>query len=251
MSCWIKVNFQKFPKLFMKKIDTLKYRRQKFKAANIMQSSKYRIIEKVLMPQSAKYKNSIIISKLLGTKGRNLKQLERDTKTKMSIRGRGSMADKKKEDELAATLDPKFEHLAHDLHIEIFAEASAEQGHIRVANAIQCLRQNFLNIMDELDFKKSAPPMRDNFSMRQPTTQMQYTPSQESYMTNNVLPPLAQQYGQFPGITPLVTTQFFDDGNTTAMMRSDRNLGPVFNRSNVRQSPYDRQQMKNELLLRN
>ncbi|KAK6630033.1 hypothetical protein RUM44_005431 [Polyplax serrata] len=58
----------------------------------------------------------------------------------MTILGRGSMRDKRKEDELRLSGDPKFSHLHDDLHIEISAFAPPAEAHARIAFALTDIR---------------------------------------------------------------------------------------------------------------
>lgn len=52
-----------------------------------------------------------------------MKRLQEETMCKMAVLGRGSMKDRKKEEDLRAALDPKYAHLNDDLHVEISALA--------------------------------------------------------------------------------------------------------------------------------
>ena len=63
-----------------------------------------------------------LVGRLLGPKGLTLKRMQGETQTKMSIMGRGSMRDKKKEEELRSSEDPANLHLKDDLHVMIVAE---------------------------------------------------------------------------------------------------------------------------------
>ncbi|XP_063680923.1 KH domain-containing, RNA-binding, signal transduction-associated protein 2-like [Bolinopsis microptera] len=87
------------------------------------------------MPQDFNF-----VGRLLGPRGLTLQRLQADTRTKMTVLGRGSMRDKQKEDELRSK--PKHEHLLEELHVLIevegapgvaearFHAASAEIKHI-------------------------------------------------------------------------------------------------------------------------
>lgn len=81
------------------------------------------------------------VGKLLGVRGSTLKRLQADTMTKIAILGRGSMRDKAKEDECRASLDPKYNHLNDDLHIEIFANGPPAEAHARLAYAMVEVRK--------------------------------------------------------------------------------------------------------------
>nr|CAD7427675.1 unnamed protein product [Timema monikensis] len=81
------------------------------------------------------------VGKLLGPKGNSMKRLQEDTMTKMAVLGRGSMKDKQKEEEMRASLDPKYAHLSDDLHVEIAAFAPPAEAHARIAYALAELRK--------------------------------------------------------------------------------------------------------------
>ena len=60
-----------------------------------------------------------LVGRLLGPKGLTLKRIQAETQTKMTILGRGSMRDKKREEELRESGDPAHSHLNDDLHVLI------------------------------------------------------------------------------------------------------------------------------------
>jgi len=76
------------------------------------------------------------VGKLLGPKGSSLQQLQEATQTRMAILGKGSMRDKKKEEELRNNGDPKYSHLNEDLHVEITAYAPPPEAYRRMSAAV-------------------------------------------------------------------------------------------------------------------
>ncbi|XP_013793394.1 KH domain-containing, RNA-binding, signal transduction-associated protein 3-like, partial [Limulus polyphemus] len=94
---------------------------------------------KVLVPVKD-HPNFNFVGKLLGPKGNSLKQLQEETQTKMAVLGKGSMRDKKKEEDLRQLEDPKFFHLREDLHVEITAFAPAAEAYSRMAVALTRLK---------------------------------------------------------------------------------------------------------------
>lgn len=60
---------------------------------------------------------------------------------KMAVFGRGSMKDRKREEDLRASLEPKYGHLNDDLHVEISALAPPAEAHARVAYALAEVRK--------------------------------------------------------------------------------------------------------------
>ncbi|EAA44495.4 AGAP003356-PA [Anopheles gambiae str. PEST] len=104
---------------------------------------------KVIVPVKEHPKFNFV-GKLLGPKGNSLKRLQEETMCKMAILGRGSMKDRKKEEELRLAMDPKYAHLNDDLHVEINALGPPAEAHARIAYALAEVRK-FL-IPDSNDF---------------------------------------------------------------------------------------------------
>ncbi|XP_055705334.1 KH domain-containing, RNA-binding, signal transduction-associated protein 2 isoform X1 [Phlebotomus papatasi] len=81
------------------------------------------------------------VGKLLGPKGNSMKRLQEDTMCKMAVLGRGSMKDRKKEEELRLSGDPRYSHLSEDLHVEISTFAAPAEAHARIAYALAEVRR--------------------------------------------------------------------------------------------------------------
>ena len=62
-----------------------------------------------------------MVGRLLGPKGMTLKAIQTESRTRISILGRGSIKDRKREEELRNSNEPMYEHLKDDLHIQIEA----------------------------------------------------------------------------------------------------------------------------------
>lgn len=60
---------------------------------------------------------------------------------KMAVLGRGSMRDRKKEEELRASGEAKYAHLFEDLHVEISTFAAPAEAHARIAYALAEVRR--------------------------------------------------------------------------------------------------------------
>ena len=73
---------------------------------------------------------------MLGPKGSSLKRLQTQTKTRMAILGRGSIKDKRREDDLLFSCHPDHDHLRQDLHVEITALAQPGEAYLRIAQAM-------------------------------------------------------------------------------------------------------------------
>lgn len=81
------------------------------------------------------------VGKLLGPKGNSMKRLQEETMCKMAVLGRGSMRDRKKEEELRASGDTRYAHLYEDLHVEISTFAAPAEAHARIAYALAEVRR--------------------------------------------------------------------------------------------------------------
>ncbi|XP_017054386.1 splicing factor 1 isoform X2 [Drosophila ficusphila] len=81
------------------------------------------------------------VGKLLGPKGNSMKRLQEDTMCKMAVLGRGSMRDRRKEEELRGSGDSRYAHLFEDLHVEISTFAAPAEAHARIAYALAEVRR--------------------------------------------------------------------------------------------------------------
>lgn len=81
------------------------------------------------------------VGKLLGPKGNSMKRLQEDTMCKMAVLGRGSMKDRKKEEELRLSGDPRYTHLFEDLHVEISTFAAPAEAYARIAYSLAEVRR--------------------------------------------------------------------------------------------------------------
>lgn len=116
---------------------------------DIYREKHIKVSVKILVPVK-EHPRFNFVGKLLGPKGNTLKRLQEDTLCKMAILGRGSMKDRKKEEELRAGMDPKYAHLADDLHVEVNANGPPAEVHARIAYAMAELRKYL--IPDSNDF---------------------------------------------------------------------------------------------------
>lgn len=70
-----------------------------------------------------------------------MKRLQEETMCKMAVLGRGSMRDRKKEEELRGSGDSRYAHLFEDLHVEISTFAAPAEAHARIAYALAEVRR--------------------------------------------------------------------------------------------------------------
>ncbi|XP_014471817.1 PREDICTED: KH domain-containing, RNA-binding, signal transduction-associated protein 2-like isoform X2 [Dinoponera quadriceps] len=136
------------------------------KYVDIYREKPVRICVKVLVPIREHPKFNFV-GKLLGPKGNSMKRLQEETMCKMAVLGRGSMRDRQKEEEYRASLDPKYAHLADDLHVEITALAPPAEAYARIAFALAEVRKYLI------------PDNNDNIRQEQ-MREMEMTMSDES-----------------------------------------------------------------------
>ena len=94
--------------------------------------------EKVFVPVK-EHPDFNFVGRILGPRGMTAKQLEQDTGCKIMVRGKGSMRDKKKEDQNRGK--PNWEHLNEDLHVLITVEDSRGRAEKRLARAVDEVRK--------------------------------------------------------------------------------------------------------------
>uniref|UniRef100_A0A1B0BEQ0 KHDC4/BBP-like KH-domain type I domain-containing protein n=1 Tax=Glossina palpalis gambiensis TaxID=67801 RepID=A0A1B0BEQ0_9MUSC len=76
-----------------------------------------------------------------GPKGNSLRRLQEETQCKIFIKGRNSMRDRNKEEELRNSADSKYAHLNKDLHVEISTVAPPAECYARIAYALAEVRK--------------------------------------------------------------------------------------------------------------
>jgi len=91
--------------------------------------------EKVIIPVH-KYPGYNFVGSLLGPQGSILKELSKSTRSKLGIFGKGSMKDKKKEQELADSDEAEHAHLKEPLHVLIDIKAPRAAAHRRMSEAL-------------------------------------------------------------------------------------------------------------------
>ncbi|XP_038056719.1 KH domain-containing, RNA-binding, signal transduction-associated protein 2-like [Patiria miniata] len=110
------------------------------KYVDIITDKPLKLEVRVLIPVNEHPKFNFV-GKLLGPRGNSLKRMQEMTGTRMSILGRGSLRDKKKEDELREEGAEKNAHLNDDLHVLIEVFAPAADAYNRMAYGISEVRK--------------------------------------------------------------------------------------------------------------
>lgn len=107
--------------------------------------------EKVFVPVKD-HPDFNFVGRILGPRGMTAKQLELETGCKIMVRGKGSMRDKKKEE--ASRGKPNWEHLNEDLHVLISVEDTENRAKIRLARAVQEVKNLIVPADGEDELKK-------------------------------------------------------------------------------------------------
>uniref|UniRef100_A0A671XY34 QKI, KH domain containing RNA binding n=1 Tax=Sparus aurata TaxID=8175 RepID=A0A671XY34_SPAAU len=89
--------------------------------------------EKLYVP-TKEHPDFNFVGRILGPRGLTAKQLEAETGCKIMVRGRGSMRDRKKEEQNRGK--PNWEHLNEDLHVLITVEDSQNRAEIKLKRAV-------------------------------------------------------------------------------------------------------------------
>uniref|UniRef100_UPI00032D6815 Protein quaking n=1 Tax=Homo sapiens TaxID=9606 RepID=UPI00032D6815 len=90
--------------------------------------------EKLYVPVK-EYPDFNFVGRILGPRGLTAKQLEAETGCKIMVRGKGSMRDKKKEEQNRGK--PNWEHLNEDLHVLITVEDAQNRAEIKLKRAVE------------------------------------------------------------------------------------------------------------------
>eukprot|EP00794_Sanderia_malayensis_P000278 gene278-903_t len=92
-----------------------------------------KLTEKIYAPVKD-YPKFNFVGRIIGPRGFTLRQVETETGCKILVRGRGSMKDKKVEEEKRG--QPNYEHLEEDLHVLIMVEDTDDRARLRLAKAV-------------------------------------------------------------------------------------------------------------------
>uniref|UniRef100_A0A146LT23 Protein held out wings n=1 Tax=Lygus hesperus TaxID=30085 RepID=A0A146LT23_LYGHE len=109
------------------------------------------LTEKVFVPVKD-HPDFNFVGRILGPRGMTAKQLELETGCKIMVRGKGSMRDKKKEE--ASRGKPNWEHLNEDLHVLITVEDTENRAKIRLARAVEEVKNLIVPADGEDELKK-------------------------------------------------------------------------------------------------
>ncbi|KFV69829.1 KH domain-containing, RNA-binding, signal transduction-associated protein 2, partial [Dryobates pubescens] len=110
------------------------------KYLDVISNKNIKLAERVLIPVK-QYPKFNFVGKLLGPRGNSLKRLQEETGAKMSILGKGSMRDKRKEEELRRSGEAKFAHLSDELHVLIEVFAPPGEAYSRMSHALEEIKK--------------------------------------------------------------------------------------------------------------
>jgi len=97
------------------------------------------------------------VGRILGPRGMTAKQLEQETGCKIMVRGRGSMRDKKKEEQNRGK--PNWEHLNDELHVLITVEDTTNRAQVKIQRAVEEIKKLLIPVTEGEDELKKRQLM--------------------------------------------------------------------------------------------
>lgn len=108
--------------------------------ADVFKQKLIKISQKVFIPVK-QFPKFNFQGKILGPRGNSLRNLQKETLCRILIKGRNSMRDAQKEEELRQSGDPRNAHLNKDLYVEISTVATPAEAYARLAYALAEIRK--------------------------------------------------------------------------------------------------------------
>uniref|UniRef100_W8BEA9 KH domain-containing, RNA-binding, signal transduction-associated protein 2 n=1 Tax=Ceratitis capitata TaxID=7213 RepID=W8BEA9_CERCA len=108
--------------------------------ADVYKQKPIKLAQKVFVPIK-QYPKFNFTGKILGPKGNSLRRLQEETQCRIVIKGRNSIRDRVKEEEMRNSGDPRHAHLNKDLFVEISTVATPAESYARVAYALAEIRK--------------------------------------------------------------------------------------------------------------
>ncbi|KAH8285273.1 hypothetical protein KR054_007072 [Drosophila jambulina] len=108
--------------------------------ADVFKQKPMKITQKVFVPVK-QYPKFNFVGKILGPKGNSLRRLQDETQCKIAIKGRSSIRDRSKAEELGNSGDPRYAHLQKDLFLVVSTVAPPAEGYARIAYALAEIRK--------------------------------------------------------------------------------------------------------------
>ncbi|KFM77311.1 Protein held out wing, partial [Stegodyphus mimosarum] len=97
------------------------------------------------------------VGRILGPRGMTAKQLEQETGCKIMVRGKGSMRDKKKEEQNRGK--PNWEHLNDELHVLITVEDTNNRAAVKLQRAVEEIKKLLIPVTEGEDELKKRQLM--------------------------------------------------------------------------------------------
>lgn len=116
-----------------------------------------KLSEKVFAPVK-EYPKFNFVGRVIGPRGMTLREVESATGCKLLVRGKGSMKDKKLEEDKRG--QPNYEHLEEDLHVLISVEDTEDRGKLRLAKAVEKVK-DLLQPVDEGEDELKKKQLKD------------------------------------------------------------------------------------------
>ncbi|KMY95810.1 protein held out wings [Drosophila simulans] len=111
--------------------------------ADVYQQKPMKITQKVFVPVN-QFPKFNFAGKILGPKGNSLRRLQEESKCKIAIKGRSSIRDRNKEEQLRSSGDRRYAHLEKNLFLEVSTVAPPAECYARIAYALAEIRK-YLN----------------------------------------------------------------------------------------------------------
>ncbi|XP_067646970.1 KH domain-containing, RNA-binding, signal transduction-associated protein 2-like [Eurosta solidaginis] len=141
--------------------------------ADVFKQKPIKLAQKVFIPIK-QYPKFNFTGKILGPKGNSLRRLQDETQCRIVIKGRNSIRDRAKEEEMRNSGDPRHSHLNKDLFVEISTVATPAEAYARVAYALAEIR------------KYLVPDMNDDVAQEQLRELMEIDPKQAKLRSKSV-----------------------------------------------------------------
>ncbi|XP_064543969.1 KH domain-containing, RNA-binding, signal transduction-associated protein 3 [Drosophila montana] len=145
--------------------------------ADVYKQKPMKITQKVFVPVK-QYPKFNFTGKILGPKGNSLRRLQDETQCKIAIKGRSSIRDRSKEEQLRNSGDPRYAHLQKDLFLEVSTVATPAECYARIAYALAEIRKYL--IPDKND-EVSHEQLRELMEMDPESAKNIHGPNLEAY----------------------------------------------------------------------
>ncbi|XP_033152487.1 uncharacterized protein LOC117135983 [Drosophila mauritiana] len=108
--------------------------------ADVYQQKPMKITQKVFVPVN-QFPKFNFVGKILGPKGNSLRRLQEESQCKIAIKGRSSIRDRNKEEQLRSSGDRRYAHLEKNLFLEVSTVAPPAECYARIAYALAEIRK--------------------------------------------------------------------------------------------------------------